>query len=109
MAFLGAGLLPAAAFADPPLPVLEQAGQLGRWATVSCEAPVSQQNMHMVYYDAGKGLVRRRLERGHLPALDGAIDSARTVRSVASNGTVFIRDGKFENGSPVPTMIRCDR
>jgi hypothetical protein len=143
-AFLAA-LLPAVALADPPLPVLREVGQLGRWATVSCEAPAGPQNLHMIFYEAGKGLVRRRLERGDAPALDGAVDSARqlapgrlaltlrnddpnwgprngmvfeteveiagdrarTLSSVGSDGTVFISDGTFQNGSPVPTMIRC--
>ena len=144
-AFLAAAWLPATALADPPLPVLTDVGQLGRWASVSCELPVSPQNLHMVFYVAGDGIVRRRLERGDAPALDGAVDSARllapgrigltlrnddpnwgpsngmvfeteveiagdrarTLRSVASDGTVFIQDGKLNNGSPVPTMIRC--
>ena len=34
---------------------------------------------------------------------------ARTRRSVGSDGTVYIRDGTFRDGSPVPSLIHCDR
>jgi hypothetical protein len=144
--FFVAWLLPLAALADPPLPVLQQISFLGRWSA-SCEAPPSPANPYLVYYDAGGGLVGRRLDRGAgLPMLESRIDSAkllapgrlaltvrnldanwkdadgmvfetevevsgdraRTVRSVASTGRVYIADGKMADGSrPVPTLTRC--
>src|SRR5580765_7165216 len=77
--FFAPWLLPLAALADPPLPVLQQIGFLGRWAA-SCDAPPSQANPYLVYYDGGGGLVGRRLDRGTgLPTLEGRIDSAKLL------------------------------
>lgn len=79
IAVLAAGSLPATVHADPPLPLLQQVGYLGRWA-IDCDAPPEPSNAHITYYDAGNGLVGRQIERGTgKPVLAGAIDGARVI------------------------------
>jgi hypothetical protein len=143
--FLASLLLCGPASADAPLAVLQQAGQLGRWAK-SCELPANRENIHTVYYEADDGQVRSRLERGpDLQPLESVIEKARllapgrialTIRNddtnwqnsnggaldevveiandrlritsaVSHGGMTVIEGGRFTNGTPAPTLVRC--
>lgn len=39
--------------------------------------------------------------------LEFSRDHVRTVRSVAGNGTIFIKDGNLSDGRPMPRLKRC--
>lgn len=80
MLLLAALLMPSVAgAADSPLPVVQQAGFLGRWAT-SCDSPPNPGNPHVIYFDGGNGRVGRQVARGSGPAkLEGRIVAARLL------------------------------
>jgi hypothetical protein len=72
---------PAPAEAPPrPLDVLREAGVLGVWSA-DCNAGITPANPYITFYGTVKGAARRRIERGAVTSLDGAVDSARLVGS----------------------------